>query len=164
MNSRQVNNMVAVHHATRMVQQSHQVAQQNTLRQQMMNRQLLVQLVQQVVDTPATLQDYQELAEIVQQAQDQHLEPVQVASRIESGPFNWLLQLLPGNKDQAYQFISMLVTIVAAVIGILLSQRTPEPTHTITPEQVEEIIERVTERFEQESPPEPPPTTAKDRK
>jgi hypothetical protein len=165
LNPRQVNNMVAVHHATRMVQQqSHQVAQQNMLRQQMMNRQLLLQVVQQVVETPASLQELQGLAETFQQVQEQGLEPAQVALEIERSPFNWLLQLLPENKDQAYQFISMVVTIVTAVITILLTQRTPEPTQTITPEQVEQIIERVIERVEQEPPPGPPPSTAKDRK
>ena len=160
--SRIVNNsnMAAVHQAMQVQRQHHQVIQQNMRiqRQQMMHRALLSQVAQQVATTPATLEEYQQLAEVVQEARDQHLEPLQVAARIEDGPFNWLIQLLPDNKDQAYQFISMLVTIVAAVITILTSQRTPEPKQAITPEQVEHIIEKVIEHQDQQ--PEPPTTTA----
>jgi hypothetical protein len=53
----------------------------------------------------------------------------------------------------------MVVTIVAAVISIILSQRVPEPTQVITPEQVERIIDQVIEHQQQ---PEPPPTTDPD--
>jgi hypothetical protein len=141
-----------------MHQQSGHTARQNMMRQQMMQRQLLLQVAQQVAATPATLEEYQELADVVQEVRDQRLEPLQVAARIEDGPFNWLIQLLPDNKDQAYQFISMLVTIVAAVIAILTSQRTPEPKQAITPEQVEHIIEKVIEHQDQQ--PEPPTATA----
>jgi hypothetical protein len=160
--SRIVNNsnMAALHQAMQVQQQHHQVIQQNMRmqRQQMMHRALLSQVAQQVAATPATLEEYQQLAEVVQEARDQHLEPLQVAARIEDGPFNWLIQLLPDNKDQAYQFISMLVTIVAAVIAILTSQRTPEPKQAITPEQVEHIIEKVIEHQDRQH--EPPTTTA----
>jgi hypothetical protein len=155
--SRHISN-VAVNQAIRMHQQSGHTARQNMMRQQMMQRQLLLQVAQQVAATPATLEEYQELADVVQEVRDQRLEPLQVAARIEDGPFNWLIQLLPDNKDQAYQFISMLVTIVAAVIAILTSQRTPEPKQAITPEQVEHIIEKVIEHQDQQ--PEPPTATA----
>jgi mitochondrial fission protein ELM1 len=141
--------VAAVHHTL----QVHNVHQQ-----QRTSRVLLTQVAQQIAATPATLEEYQQFAEVVQEAQEQHLEPGQVVARIEDGPFNWLIQLLPDNKDQAYQFVSMLVTIVAAVIAILTSQRTPEPKQAITPDQVEHIIERVIEHQDQQ--PDPPTTTA----
>jgi hypothetical protein len=151
-------NRVAVHHAAQMHQRNSQIARQNSMLQQM-NRNRLLHLAQQVAETPATLEEYQQLAEVAQEVQGEQLEPAQLASRIEGGPFNWLITLLPDNKDQAYQFVSMLVTILAAVIAILTSQRTPQPTQTITPEQVEHIIERVAEQIEHDQHPEPPTTT-----
>ena len=78
--SRIVNNsnMAALHQAMQVQQQHHQVIQQNMRmqRQQMMHRALLSQVAQQVAATPATLEEYQQLAEVVQEARDQHLEPL----------------------------------------------------------------------------------------
>jgi hypothetical protein len=78
-----------------MHQQSHQIAQQNMLRQHMMNRHLLLQAAQQVAATPATVEDIQELVDISRTAEPQGLDFAQVVTRIrESTPFTSLIQLL----------------------------------------------------------------------
>jgi len=44
--------------------------------------------VRAVVDTPATIEDYQKLAQIVQEAQEKNLPPEQVEAKIrETTPF-----------------------------------------------------------------------------
>lgn len=157
MNSRQVGNRVAVRHAARMVRQSGDIARQNMMRQQMMNRQRLSQLVQQVVDTPATWEDLQRLAEISQDAQQQDLEPDQVEAKIrESTPFDGLPRLLPKDRTELYAFLALLVAIIQVVVA--LNQSAPE-TKVVSPEQVEEIIERVIDHIDHDSVPDPPPTT-----
>ncbi len=160
MSSRIINNSVAVRQAVQMRQRSGQVVRQNM----MMQRHQLSRLVQAVVATPATLENYQELAEIVQEAQQQDLDRDQLGSRIqESTPFAGLVRLLPENKDQAYNFFNVLLTAIAIIIAIVFGQRPPAPdptpAPTLTPTQVEEIIERVEEHIDQNRQLEPPPTT-----
>lgn len=154
--SRIFGNSVAVHHATRIHQQSHQIAQQNMLRQQMMNRQLLLRLGQQVAATPATVEDLRELVEITRIAEPQGLDFAQVVARIrESTPFAGLIQLLPKGRAELYALLAVLV----AVLDLILNQRAAK-VEVVTPDQVEQIIERVVEHQQ----PEPPPTTEPDCK
>jgi hypothetical protein len=160
-NSRVINNSVAVRQAVQMRQRSGQVVRQNMM---MMQRHQLSRLVQAVVATPATLEDYQELAEIVQEAQQQDLVLDQLGSRIQEGtPFAGLVRLLPENKDQAYNFVNVLLAAIAIIIAIVFGQRgaasDPPPAPTLTPTQVEEIIERVEEHIDQNRQLEPPPST-----
>jgi hypothetical protein len=97
-NSRIVGNRVAVQHATRMHQQNLYIVQQN-MRQQTMNRQLVLLLGQQAATTPATVVEIQELVEISRTAEPQGLDFAQVVSRFVTAPFAGLVQLLP--KDRA---------------------------------------------------------------
>jgi hypothetical protein len=153
--SRTFGNSVAVHQAHHMIQQSHQVAQQNMMRMQMMNRQLLLQMAQQVAATPATVEDIQELVEISRSAEPQGLDFAQVVARIrQSTPFAGLIQLLPKDRAELYALLAVLV----AVLDLILSQRAPK-VEVVSPNQVEQIIERVIEHAEQ---PEPPSTTEPD--
>lgn len=155
--SRIYGNSVAVHQAHHMIQQSHQVAQQNMMRMQMMNRQLLLRAAQQVAATPATVEDIQELAEISRTAEPQGLDFAQVVARIrESTPFAGLIQLLPKDRAELYALLAVLV----AVLELILNQRAPK-VEVVSPDQVEQIIERVIEHTEQ---PEPPSTTEPDCK
>jgi hypothetical protein len=157
--SRIIGNQVAVHYATRIHHQSHQIAQQNMLHQQMMNRQLLLQLCQEVVATPATVEDIQALVEITRTAEPQVLDFAQVVARIrESTPFTGLAQLLPKDRAELYALLAVLV----AVLQLLLSQGAPR-VEVVTSDQVERIIERVIDHQQSEQP-EPPPATAPDCK
>ena len=149
--SRIYGNSVAVHQAIRMHQQSHQIAQQNMLRQQM-NRHLLLQAAQQVAATPATVEDIQELVDISRTAELQGLDFAQVVARIrESTPFTSLVQLLPKDRAELYALLAVLV----AVLDLILSQRAAK-VEVVSPDQVEQIIERVIEHTEQSEL--PPPT------
>ncbi len=155
--SRIYGNSVAVHHATRMHHQSGQIARQNMMRMQMMNRQLLLRAAQQVAATPATVEDIQELVEISRTAEPQGLDFAQVVARIrESTPFAGLIQLLPKDRAELYALLAVLV----AVLDLILSQRAAK-VEVVSPDQVEQIIERVIEHTEQT---EPPPTTEPDCK
>jgi hypothetical protein len=146
-------NSVAVHQAIRMHQQSGQVARQNMMQQQMMNRQLLLQMAQQVA--PATVEDLQELVEISRTAEPQGLDFAQVVTRIrESTPFAGIVQLLPKDRAELYALLAVLV----AVLDLILSQR-PTKVEVVTPDQVEQIIERVIENQQQTEQPATPPTT-----
>jgi hypothetical protein len=158
--SRIIGNNMAVRQATQVRQRSGQVARQNASRLLRPSPIQVAELVREVVATPATLEDYQQLAEIVQDAQEQDLEFGQLSSRIqENTPFAGLLRILPENKDQAYNFANALLAAIAIIIAIVFGQRASAPTPTITPEQQEQIIERIVEHIEQNRPPEPPPTT-----
>jgi hypothetical protein len=138
-----------------MHQQSHQIAQQNMLRQKMMNRQLLLQAAQRVAATPATVEDVQALVDISRTAEPQGL--AQVVTRIrESTPFTGLIQLLPKDRAELYALLAVLV----AVLDLILSQRAAK-VEVVSPDQVERIIERVIEHTEQS---EPPSTTEPDCK
>ena len=153
--SRIIGNNAAVHRAVQVRQQHHQVAQQNMLRMQRMNRQLLSQVVQEVVATPATMEDYQQLAEIVHDAPA--LEPDEVEARIrETTPFAGLLQFLSSseNRTEVWTVLGVLVMILLHI----LSQQQPTKVEVVTP-SVDEIVERVVEQMERDRPPEPSPTT-----
>lgn len=158
--SRIYGNSVAVHQAHHVIQQSHQVAQQN-MRMQMMQRQhLLSQLVQEVVATPATVEDYQQLAEIVQEAKEQTLELGQIEARIrEATPFAGTLQFLSNsqNRTEVWTVLGILVVILLHI----LNQQQPTKVEVVTP-SVDEIVERVVEQMERDQPPEPVPTTQPD--
>jgi hypothetical protein len=155
-NRHQQANMV-VHHTARLVrQQSSQIARQNMMRLQMMNRSHVARLLHEVVNTRATIEDFEQLAAIVHDAQLQELGPEQVGSSIrESTPFVALAQFLLRNRVELAAYLTLLVEVIHLVVAL----RAPEPTQTITPEQVEQIIERVVEHVDQESRPEPTPTT-----
>jgi isopropylmalate/homocitrate/citramalate synthase len=123
------------------------------MQQQMMNRQLLLQMAQQVA--PATVEDLQELVEISRTAEPQGLDFAQVVTRIrESTPFAGIVQLLPKDRAELYALLAVLV----AVLDLILSQR-PNKVEVVTPDQVEQIIERVIENQQQTEQPATPPTT-----
>jgi hypothetical protein len=146
-------NMVAVHQATQVHHQHHQVIQQNMMRQRM-NRQILLLAAQQVAAVPATVKDLRELAEISRSAEPQGLDFSQVVARIqESTPFAVLVDLLPRDRAELYALLAVLV----AVLELILNQR-PSKVEVVTPEQVEHIIEKVIEHQDQQ--PDPPTTTA----
>jgi len=141
-----------------MHQQSGFIARQNMMRQQMMQRQLLLQVAQQVAATPATVEDIRELAEISRTAEQQGLDFAQVVARIqESTPFAVLVDLLPRDRAELYALLAVLV----AVLQLILNQQ-PTKVEVVSPDQVERIIERVIEHQEQSEQPEPPPTTKPD--
>ena len=132
-----------------MHQQSHQIAQQNMLRQQMMNRQLLLQAAQQVAATPATVEDIQELVDISRTAEPEGLDFAQVVTRFGRA------RRLPASfsscrKDRAELYA--LLAVLVAVLGLILSQRAAK-VEVVSPDQVEQIIERVIEHTEQSEPP-----------
>jgi hypothetical protein len=155
--SRIVNNsnMAAVHQMI----QVHHVHQQQVIQQNMrMQRQLLLQVAQQVAATPATVEDIRELAEISRTAEQQGLDFAQVMAQIqESTPFAVLVDLLPRDRAELYALLAVLV----AVLQLILSQQ-PTKVEVVSPDQVERIIERVIEHQEQSEQPEPPPTTKPD--
>lgn len=159
--SRIYGNSVAVHQAHHVIQQSHQVAQQNMLRQQMMNRQLLSRVVQQVVEVAPTAEDLQRLIDIcAQEVEDPGLEFARVETKIrEATPFASLIQLLPRDRTELVAYLGLLLVIIQTVIML-----TQKPVVVVTPDQVEEIIERVIEHVEQQSPPGAPTTTDPDCK
>jgi hypothetical protein len=155
-NRHQQTNMVVHHTARKVRQQSSQIARQNMMRLQAMNRSHVARLVHEVVNTPATLEDFERLAGIVQDAQLQELGPDQVGSSIrESTPFAALAQFLLRNRVELAAYLTLLVEVIHLVVAL----RAPEPTQTITSEQVEQNFERVVEHVDQESRPEPAPTT-----
>lgn len=81
------------HTTAHFIRRSRHVTQQNLMQQ--MRRGQFLPVVQAVVDTPATITDYQNLAEIVQQALEQNLEPDRIEAQMrETTPFG-LTQYLP---------------------------------------------------------------------
>jgi hypothetical protein len=152
--SRIVNNsnMAAVHQTL----QVHHVHQQQVIQQNMrMQRQLILQVAQQVTATPVTVEDIRELAEISRTAESQGLDFAQVMARIqESTPFATLIELLPRDRAELYALLAVLL----AVLELVLSQRPQPEVKVVSPEQVEQIIGRVIEHQDQQ--PEPPPSTA----
>lgn len=155
--SRIVNNsnMAAVHQTI----QVHHVHQQQVIQQNMrMQRQLLLQVAQQVAATTATVEDIRELAEISRTAEQQGLDFAQVVARIQdSTPFAVIIDLLPRDRAELYALLAVLV----AVLQLILNQQ-PTKVEVVSPDQVEHIIERVIEHQEQTEQPEPPPTTKTD--
>lgn len=154
--SRIVNNsnMAAVHQTI----QVHSVHQQQVVQNVRIQRQLLLQVAQQVAATPATVEDIQELAEISRTAEQQGLDFAQVVARIQdSTPFAVLVDLLPRDRTELYALLAVLV----AVLQLILNQQ-PTKVEVVSPDQVERIIERVIEHQEQSEQPEPPPTTKPD--
>lgn len=155
--SRIVNNsnMAAVHQTI----QVHHVHQQQVIQQNMrMQRQLLLQVAQQVAATTATVEDIRELAEISRTAEQQGLDFAQVVARIQdSTPFAVIIDLLPRDRAELYELLAVLV----AVLQLILNQQ-PTKVEVVSPDQVEHIIERVIEHQEQTEQPEPPPTTKTD--
>jgi hypothetical protein len=155
--SRIVNNsnIAAVHQTI----QVHSVHQQQVVQNVRIQRQLLLQVAQQVAATPATVEDIQELAEISRTAEQQGLDFAQVVARIQdSTPFAVLVDLLPRDRAELYALLAVLV----AVLQLILNQQ-PTKVEVVSPDQVERIIERVIEHQEQSEQPEPPPTTKPDR-
>jgi hypothetical protein len=147
---------MAAQHAARIHRQHYQVIQQNARRRRM-NRALLSRVVQEVVATPATVEDYQQLAEIVQEAKEQTLELDQVETRIrETTPFVGILQFL-GNSENRTEVWTVLGIIVMILLHIL-NQQQPTKVEVVTP-SVDEIVERIAEQMERDQPPEPLPTT-----
>jgi hypothetical protein len=154
--SRIVNNsnMAAVHQTI----QVHHVHQQQVVQNVRLQRQVLLQVAQQVAATPATVEDIRELAEISRTAERQGLDFAQVVARIqESTPFAVLVDLLPRDRAELYALLAVLV----AVLQLILNQQ-PTKVEVVSPDQVERIIERVIEHQEQSEQPEPPPTTNPD--
>jgi hypothetical protein len=140
--SRIVNNsnMAAVHQTI----QVHSVHQQQVVQNVRIQRQLLLQVAQQVAATPATVEDIQELAEISRTAEQQGLDFAQVVARIQdSTPFAVLVDLLPRDRTELYALLAVLV----AVLQLILNQQ-PTKVEVVSPDQVERIIERVIEHQE----------------
>lgn len=142
----------AAHHAAHFIRQSQHVIQQNLMQQ--MRRGQFLPVVQAVVDTPATLSDYQNLAEIVQHALDQNLEPDQIEARIrETTPFAGLTQYL---KDNHLTILSIVLTIVLYI----LSQQQPTKVEIVKP-TIEDIIKQLEDHGVHESLPTTPIPTHK---
>jgi len=133
----------AAHHAAHFIRQSHLVTRQNLMQQ--MRRGQFLPIVQAIVDTPATVENYQKLAEIAQDAQEHNLEPELLAAEIRETPFSWLIHILPENKDQAYSFIQMVSSIVALIISLVALNQKPQDPITLTPDQEKQIIKQLEE-------------------
>jgi hypothetical protein len=149
-------------------QQSAHIAQQNMLRQQMMNRQYLTLLAQEVIQASPTQEDVDKLTEIVQEAEQQGLAPEQVEAKVrENGRIAWILPLLPQNRAERIAYLALLVEIVGRILEIIAlvvgQQPAPPQPSTITPEQMQEVVdqlERVVDQMEQEQRSEPTPPEA----
>jgi hypothetical protein len=154
----------AAHHAAHFIrQQSHLVAQQNMMRM-MMSRPRVVSLVHKVVSTPATVDHLQSLAIVFQEVQFESFEPEQLAAEIRETPFAWLIHTLPENKDQAYGFIQIVLSILTIIITLASSNQNPQALVSITPDQEKQIIEQLEERIREQVPPaRPMPTDSPDR-
>lgn len=118
-------------------------------------------LLRAVVDTPATIEDYQKLSEIVHGAQENNLAPEQIAAQIDGTPFAWLIHMLPENKDQAYSFVQALSSILAVIIALVALNQKPEAPIILTPTQEKHIIEQLND---QKRPATPAPTDIPARK
>jgi hypothetical protein len=161
--SRIVNNsnMAAVRHTL----QVHHMHQQQVIQQNMRNqRNLLLQVVQEVVEVGPTSDDLQRFIDIVsREVDDPGLEYAHVETQIrEHTPFAGVLQFLSSsqNRMELATYLGLLLVIFQTLL--MLSQK---PIAAPTAGQVEEIVERVVERaIEHVDPeaeqPEPPPTTA----
>lgn len=137
----------AAHHAAHFIRRSQHVTQQNLMQQ--MRRGQFFPVVQAVVDAPATLSDYQKLAEIVQDALEQHLKPDQIEARIrETTPFSALTQYM---KDNHLTILSIVLTIVLYI----LSQQQPTKVEIVKP-SIEDIIKQLEDHAVRENPPSKP--------
>lgn len=113
---------------------------------------VICHLVHAVVDTRATIEDYQKLAQIVQEAQENNLPPEQIEAKIrEITPFASIPQYL---KDNHLPILSIILTIVLYV----LSQQRPTKVEIVTP-SIEDIIRRLETRHVDENRPAPPTPT-----
>jgi hypothetical protein len=120
-------NQAAIHAVLRAHQEGTYTTQQNLLRQ-MMNRQLLTQLVQGVVEAAPAREDVEKLSTIIQEAQESSLELERIEQRIrKETPFVFLLRLLPENKDRAYQFIGIVASVISAIVAILALVQNDDP-------------------------------------
>ncbi len=154
--SRIIGPSVAVHQAAQVMRQSGLVHRPSTILQPVPRTQI-AQLVREVIATPATAEDLNQLAEISEAAQQQNLEPDQVEARLrERTPFASLAQFLPRDATGLAAYLALLVMIVQLIVML----RPPEPPQVIPPEQVEQIIERVIDHYEHQAPVNPPTTTA----
>jgi hypothetical protein len=99
---------------------------------------VIFKLVHAVVDTPATIEDYRKLAEIVQEAQENKLGPQQIQAKIrETTPFAGITQYL---KDNHLAILSLVLTIVFYV----LSHQQPTEVELVKP-SIEDIIRHLDE-------------------
>jgi hypothetical protein len=128
--SRIIQNSVAVHHAAQVIRRSHYTVQQNNVRSRLISPQRLAEVIEEVVAASVTVEDFNQLAEIAESAEQQGLDTGQVEARIrETTPFAGLVRLLPKTRSELYAFLSLLVAILALL--------RPSPTQGLTPEQVE---------------------------
>jgi hypothetical protein len=115
-------------------------------------------LIRAVVNTPATIEDYQKLGEIVQDAHEHNLGADQVMAQIGGTPFAWLIRILPENKEQAYSFIQMLGTILGVIIAIATMSQKTQASVSLTPDQEKQIIEQLDKHIGESRPVKPTPT------
>jgi hypothetical protein len=143
-------NHTAAHHAAHfMRQQSHLVSQQNM--RWMMNRRWVVDLIHEVVSTPATIEELQSLAVVFKEAQFKSFDSEQFTASISESPYAWLIRMLPENKDQAYAFIGILIGILNIVLSFLLHGN-PQAPVGVTPDQEKQIIEQLEDHIDEDLP------------
>jgi hypothetical protein len=154
-------NSVAVHQAIRMHQQNHQIAVQNVMQNQMIQRTLLSQVVQKVVEVGPSTEDLQRFIDIIsREVDDPGLEFAQVETEIrERTPFAGVLQFLSSsqNRTELATYLGLLLVIFQTVLMM-----TQKPISVATPEQVEKVVEQVIQQVNQADQPDPPQTTQAD--
>ena len=117
-----------------------------------MNRRRVADLVHEVVSTPATIEELQNLAVVFKEAQFESFDPEQFAASISESPYPWLIRMLPENKDQAYSFIQMLGTILAVIIAVIALRQNPQAPVDVTPDQEKQIIEQLEDHIDDDLP------------
>jgi predicted DNA-binding transcriptional regulator len=145
----------AAHYTAHFMRQQSHLAAAHLAAQQNMRRRWVFQLAQAVVDTPATIEDYQKLAEIVQDAREQNLEPEQIEAKIlKSTPFTGLTQYLKENH-------LTILSIVLTIILYILSQQQPTKVEIVKP-SIEDIIKQLEKHIDENRPAQPTPTDRPD--
>jgi hypothetical protein len=116
-------------------------------------------VVEEIVFTPATLEDYEKLAEVVQEAQEQSLGPNQIEAKIrDATPFAGVLQFLSNSQNRTE--VWAVIGIIVMILLHMLNQQQPTKVEVVAP-SIDEIVERVVEQMDRNQPAKPPPTTSR---
>lgn len=132
------------------------MTRQNIMQQ--MRRGQFFPIVQALVDTPATVEDYQKLAGIVQDALEQNLPPEQIEAKIrENTPFAVVAKYL---KNNHLTIISIVLTIVLYILNqqqLAKHQQDPTKVEIVKPD-INEMLKELEKHIDENRPAPPAPT------
>lgn len=117
-----------------------------------MNRHRVVDLVHEVVSTPATIEELQSLAVVFKEVQFETFDPEHFATSVSESSYAWIIHMLPENKDQVCSFIQTLSAILTAILAVIAFRQSLQASVGVTPDQEKQIIEQLKDHIDEDLP------------